>query len=362
MKNNSIKLVLLALIGTLILFGVSCSDKPLIDPDVTQKSLLDCSLDSIKDSSQLVLELKDVYHAFKIHNFLEEQKDFVAIDSTLLLISYLNSKAEECDSLYKLYLFHDDSLEMLVNDYILATKTQFEVKVNTLRFPPYNASDTNKNKSIPYQNGERVNFLNYLHSKYKNERFLTLSEKEYWKNIDKSEYIESEEFEEYERLKIENPKKAVDKIIEIINEGENFQEKSIYGIDLADFYIVGSMDTDTILKEERAVSHYQAIMNAEKYSLYLFEAWIKWRAVTQDFHYGSSKSSSIPNDLYNKWRNRSAFVVLKHISAHPDDQMAVNQFLLFATHQNIKRFGAYKYGNQNVLDYYILFKTDKKNM
>ena len=355
MKNNSIKFVLLVIVGTLILFGVSCSEKPVIDVDVTQKSLLDYSLDSITDSSQLVLELKDLYRAFKIHNFLEEQKDFVAIDSTLLLISYLNTKAEECDSLYKLYSFHDDSLELLVNDYILATKAQFELKVNTLRFPSSNAPDTNKNKSIPYQNGERVNFLNYLHSKYKNEIFLTLSEKEYSKNIDKKQYIKSKKFEEYERLKIENPEKAVDKLIEIINDVENFQEKSIYGIDLADFYITGTLDTDTILKEEWAVSHYRAIMNAEKYSLYLFEAWIKWRAVTQDFYYGSSKYSSIPNDLYNKWRNRMAFVVLKHISAHPEDHMAINQFLLFATHQNIKRFGAYKYGNQNVLEFYELF-------
>ena len=355
MKNRPITYLPTILISTLIFCGISCSDKPILDSEATQESYFNYTLDSIKDSSQLVLELKDLYRAFKIHNFLEEQKDFVAIDSTLLLISYLNSKAEECDSLYKLYSFHDDSLELLVNDYILATKAQFELKVNTLRFPSSNVPDTNKNKSIPYQNGERVNFLNYLHSKYKNERFLTLSEKEYSKNIDKKQYIKSKKFERYERLKIENPEKAVDKLIEIINDVENFQEKSIYGIDLADFYITETLDTDTILKEEWAVSYYRAIMNAEKYSLYLFEAWIKWRAVTQDFYYGSSKYSSIPNDLYNKWRNRMAFVVLKHVSAHPEDQMAINQFLLFATHQNIKRFGAYKYGNQNVLEFYELF-------
>ena len=88
--------------------------------------------------------------------------------------------------------------------------------------------------------------------------------------------------------------------------------------------------------------------------LTLFEAWIKWRAVTQDLYYASSRMSSIPNDKYNKWRNRIALVVFKHISAHPDDQMAVNQFLLFATHKNIKLFGAFKYGNQNVLEFYEL--------
>ena len=165
-----------------------------------------------------------------------------------------------------------------------------------------------------------------------------------------------EEFlREYQSLKIQNPEKAIDKIFEIIKESKNFQEKSIYGIDLADLYMTGSLGTDTMLGEEWAVSHYEAIMEANKFSLYLFEAWLKWRAVTQHTFYGSSKSSSIPNEVYNKWRDKMAFVVLKQISAHPDDQMAINQFLLFATHENIKHFGPYKYGNQNVPEFYELF-------
>ena len=73
--------------------------------------------------------------------------------------------------------------------------------------------------------------------------------------------------------------------------------------------------------------------------------------------YGSSKYSSIPNELYNNWRDKMAFVILKHISTHPEDQMAINQFLLFASHDDIKRFGSYRYGNQNVIEFYELFSN-----
>ena len=342
------------LVSSVIFIGISCSEKSVINSEVVKENHYSDALDSIVDSSQLVIELKDIYRAFKIHYFIEEQKDFIAIDSIPLLVSYLESKVKECDSLQKLYSFNDDSLDILVNNYIVATISQYELEINSLRSPSPNDTVTSSNMSISYSNIQDK-FLNYLFSNYKNERFLSVSSEDYWERIEKKQYIKSDKFKDYQRLKIENPDLAVDKIFDIINESDNFQEKSIYGIEVADFYMTDVLDTDTISGEEWAVAHYNAIMGANKYSLYLFEAWIKWRTVTQHAFYGSSKISLIPNDEYNKLRDKMALIVLKQISTHPKDQMAINQFLLFATHEDIKRFGSYKYGNQNVPEFYRLF-------
>tara|TARA_B110000902_G_scaffold103718_1_gene122475 strand:- start:1382 stop:1504 length:123 start_codon:yes stop_codon:yes gene_type:complete len=40
--------------------------------------------------------------------------------------------------------------------------------------------------------------------------------------------------------------------------------------------------------------------------------------------------------------------------------MAINQFLILATHENIKIFGSYKYGNQNMPVYFNLFKKEEE--
>lgn len=357
MKNNSTQFFLTLFISSLLLLGSSCSEKPISISELEKESIFLDALDSITDSSKLVLELKDIYRAHKIHNLLEEQKDFIAIDSTPFLIAYLESNAKECDSLYNLYSFHDDSLEGLVNRYIYADKSELELRINNLKLSSSAKSDTMNKELMAYNDGVRSDFLNYLNDNYKTERFLSLSADEYWRKIDKKQYIKSSKFEEYKKLNEEDPNQAVEKIFEIIKECDNFQEKTIYGIDLADFYMTGVLDTDTILGEEWAGDHYQVIMDANKYGLYLFEAWVKWRAVTQFRDYGSSKYSIIPNEFYNTWRDRMAYVILKQISTHPEDQMAINQFLLFASHDDIKRFGAYKYGNQNVVEFFELFKN-----
>lgn len=90
----------------------------------------------------------------------------------------------------------------------------------------------------------------------------------------------------------------------------------------------------------------------------MFEAWLKWRTVLQQMN-GSSKVSQIPNDEYNKVREQEALFILEYIAENEKDEMAINQFLLFATHDIVRRFGDYPYGNQNTLEFHELF-DDKK--
>jgi hypothetical protein len=70
---------------------------------------------------------------------------------------------------------------------------------------------------------------------------------------------------------------------------------------------------------------------------------------------GLSKSSEIPNDEYDKVREEVAAVILDYIAKHEKDEMAINQFLVIATHDIVLRFGQYPYGNQNTIEHHEIF-------
>lgn len=110
--------------------------------------------------------------------------------------------------------------------------------------------------------------------------------------------------------------------------------------------------------EEIAIAKYKAILDQNIYCLYLFESWLKWRTVLQQSR-GLSKTSAIPNDEYDTLREHVALVILDYISRNEKDEMAINEFLLVATHDIVRRFGNYPYGNQNTLEFHELFDEKK---
>lgn len=57
----------------------------------------------------------------------------------------------------------------------------------------------------------------------------------------------------------------------------------------------------------------------------------------------------------DKVREQAALIVLDYINTHINDEMAINEFLLLATHGIVKRFGDYPYGNQNTVEYHETF-------
>src|SRR5207244_148212 len=115
----------------------------------------------------------------------------------------------------------------------------------------------------------------------------------------------------------------------------DFQEYSIYQIELADQYVKhpDSLDDNA---NDIAIGKYKAILDQNKHSIYLFESWLKWRLVTQQHNYGISKTSDIPNNEYDKVRAQVALTVLDFITKNDKDEMAINEFLLMATHDIVK--------------------------
>ena len=201
-------------------------------------------------------------------------------------------------------------------------------------------------------------YMNYLYSTFSTNHFVSMTEEKYWQTNDKNTYIKSPEYATYKRLKISNLKDALTLLDKISNQTTNFQEYSIYQIELADQYVKHS-DSLGDNAFETAIGKYKAILDQKKYSIYLFEAWLKWRLVTQQHIYGISKTSDIPNNHYDKIREEVALTILDYITKNDKDEMAINEFLLMATHPIVMRFGDYPYGNQNTVEYHQTFDEKK---
>jgi hypothetical protein len=152
----------------------------------------------------------------------------------------------------------------------------------------------------------------------------------------------------------EQPKNILTKIESIANNTKDFQEQTIYRIEIADRYvkILDSLEDDAY---KNAINNYKQIIDANVYCNYLFESWLKWRTIYQIENNGISKFSAIPNNLYDSFRLDAAVTTLKHIEKNEKDEMAINEFLLLATHDIIKRYGEYPYGNSVALDFYEIY-------
>ncbi len=134
---------------------------------------------------------------------------------------------------------------------------------------------------------------------------------------------------------------------------KDFDARCIYSIELAHAY---EADEETWLDTglNPAVPIMESLMKTGKYSPYLFTLWKTWRVLNQNSR-GFSIDADIRNDIYNNYRKICARSIFSYIELHPEDLMAVNEFLLFAYEKNVLRLGEYNYGNQNAVDDYDLF-------
>ncbi|MDI3319485.1 hypothetical protein [Pinibacter soli] len=311
-------------------------------------------LDNIKDNSKLTKELKDVYRAFHINNIIVEQKELINIyqdaEETDLKELYTSS-IKACDSLKQIH-FYNDTLNSLVSKYLTSTIRSY----NILQSKGINSVDYKKD--FEKYKAETEKYMKYLYSTYSTNHFVNLTEDVYWKANDKNNYIKSKEYPGYGTLKTKDLKEALALLESIAKQTTDFQEYSIYQIELADQYEKNRKSLGDSASEI-AVEKYKTILDQRKYSIYLFEVWLKWRTVTQQNVYGLSKTSEIPNRDYDRLREQVALTILHFIVDHPKDEMAINEFLLMATHDIVKRFGDYPYGNQNTVEYHDFFDEAK---
>lgn len=312
-------------------------------------------LDAVKGNSKLVTELKDTYRAFHINNIIIDQKEMINIflndGSDTEMKKLLDDYIKVCDSL-KIVNFNNDILKSHVSKYLALTIQNYKIAQSK------GFSSSEFKKDFEKYKKTKGEYMNYLYSTYSTNHFVSMTEEKYWQTNDKKNYIKSSDYATYKSLKTTNLKDALALLDKIVKQTNDFQEYSIYQIELADQYVKNSDSLDENAYEI-AIEKYKAILDQKNYSIYLFEAWLKWRLVTQQHIYGISKTSYIPNNEYDKMREQVALTILDYITKNDKDEMAINEFLLMATHDIVKRFGDYPYGNQNTVEYHQTFDEKK---
>lgn len=113
-------------------------------------------------------------------------------------------------------------------------------------------------------------------------------------------------------------------------------------------------DTANGMPNYDAQSKLVEVLTAGQYSPLLLEVWKTWRARVA-IQMGHSKDSYIPNAEYNSLRMIGGYTMLCHIKDYPNDWVAVNNFLLMASEQNIAINGPYPFGNQSLVVFYEMF-------
>ncbi len=310
-------------------------------------------LDSVASNAKIVRDLKDLYRTYSINHTIDREKDDInacqAFDQGAGLKDSLSRYINECQRFRNVPL-SDPGVRKQVADYLDATLRNYRILLKDGSGSAAFKDDYGNYRTL------REQYLTYVLKRFSLQSFIKLTEAEYRQKIDKKNYVNSVRFEQHERLKNTDLRQAMEVLRGLIGGTTEFQEWSIYRIVLADDYVLHADQfvSDTLDPYETAARLYRSILQKKQYSLYLFEAWAKWRCVYQKT-LGASKTSNIPNDDYERMREQAAEVILRFIAQHPTDEMAINQFIVLATHDVILRFGEYEYGNQNAVEFKNLF-------
>ncbi len=200
----------------------------------------------------------------------------------------------------------------------------------------------------------------YMQEYFRLDKFIRMTEEDFRKAADRSNYVGKDEYFRLSGLvsggKFDDAFELAGKLAE---KAPEFQETSVYLLERADILERHSSEMGRFGKKSLsnggAARMYLAIVRSDQYSHYLSEAWLKWRTVYQRNERGSSHMSEIPNDEYDKVRYEAARIVLRRIRRNPDDEMAVNQLFYLCTYPIIKAYGAFQYGNDNVITYAEIF-------
>lgn len=181
-----------------------------------------------------------------------------------------------------------------------------------------------------------------LNSRYNTYVYVNLSNEEYWETLDIAKAIPN-----YTELyTLDHTDENAKKIYHLFKDETDFERKCAY----AQLYVLFA-DVYGI-----EVSDYEELLDEGLYSHRLFFLWRIWRCAVQltDDEYGASTWSPIANELYNRKRAQLAITTLKYLKEHPDDKVAINQYVMLCSIPNIYRAGDYPYGNESFTEMYNL--------
>lgn len=184
----------------------------------------------------------------------------------------------------------------------------------------------------------KSDLMNNLIDTYKSTNYISLSEDEYWEKVDKKQFVS--DYDSLYEARAENEQLCME-LKTRFAAATTFNERAIFAIEIAHAGDGSLCILDKLLRQG-------------VYSPYLYEMWRTWRCIYQYMN-GSSKDSDLLNDEFNTMRRVVAETIWEYILNHPDDEIAINEFVIFSGLENIYRYGTYPYGNQNMMEQVEIF-------
>lgn len=129
---------------------------------------------------------------------------------------------------------------------------------------------------------------------------------------------------------------------------ENFNEKVAWG-----FVTIG---VERLAPCEGILKMGEEMLASGNYSPSLDILWRAYRQKYNDTYSCPSTYCYSPNLRYNHFRRMIAYTTLRHIEAHPEDELARVQYYFMVMHTNILRFNhPYPFGNSAATEYMLLY-------
>lgn len=227
---------------------------------------------------------------------------------------------------------------MLKNEYQLAFRNSNCVAkakklVKMLQTIDYVPADCEK---MANQFGELVN-IPYDTPDYVTEADIEIIQKDFWTLYDKSQYVQ--DIAEIQKIRVNEDygTEALEKLRSSLQkryvEATDFDERCVLACELSN------------CGQENGIDYLGEIIEAGRYSKYLFEVWVAWRLRAQDGVFGISTFSEIPDNLYDNARLLVANEYVKHIKSNPNDLLAKVLLLNMTYTETIHRAGGI-YGNE----------------
>ena len=290
------------------------------------------TLAELKDFSVAIISVNDIWSYQKQNERIifngEESK---LQDSTKTIIKNLSNMD---------YSLVNDSF---INEYI----NKFKKDISILLSSKPNDNYKQHADSLYFGIKEKI------YKRYVYDELCSLNEDTFWVYIDRNRYIQNPNWNEYLAM---DEEKALERLDQRIIQATNMEEKTASILTWADIYYSYYRGNGA----ELAIAGYQRIMEQNTYSVYLWEAWVKWRTLMQFEVYGRSRDSEIPNSFYNLMRKKCLDIIYQYIKNNPNDQVAINQYYTMADYDNLKRNGNALMGNDSWLEVMKFFPYEEK--
>lgn len=191
-------------------------------------------------------------------------------------------------------------------------------------------------------------YLAWLTDSYNISNFFdinAITEDVYLQANDKSQWVEN--YDELEAKRGLSDSIYQQQLIAMMDTTTDFNVYCVLAIE----YAHSSVDGPHI---HEALPYLQRALTSGVYSPMLREVWQTWRAIQAD-EMGHSKDSDIPNAEYNQLRMICCYTMLCYIHDHPTDWLAMNNYLVTSYIDNIRRYGAFSFGNQIIMEQIEVF-------